>query len=130
MGGDAGLHLLGEVGIDSGRGIRRQQGDALGDLAAHQPGRTDDCYGLGVEFDDYLSAILDSLQDPAHILCQIRFADVENSGLHTADDAASSCRAAPAPRKAGRTTRRVKGVKKAVNELQIEPSGAPAAAGV
>ena len=32
--------------------------------------------------------------------------------------------------KAGRITRRVKGVKKVLNELQIEPSGAPAAAGV
>jgi len=88
MGGDSRFDILREVGIDSRRGTRAHQGDALGNLASCRFRRAEDGYGLGVALDDDLSPGFDLFEDRPYIPGQVAFADVQR--FHTCDDSVSS----------------------------------------
>ena len=77
MGGDSRFDILREVGIDSRCGVGGHQGDALGDLAAHEFSRADDGHRVRVPLDDDLGSGLDPFQDRPYIPGQVAFADVQ-----------------------------------------------------
>jgi hypothetical protein len=77
MGGDSRFDILLEIGIDGRRGVGGQQGDALGDFAAHRFRRPDDSYRLRIALDNNLGAGLDPLQDGPDIFRQVIFTDVQ-----------------------------------------------------
>ena len=77
MGGDSRIRVLREVGIDSRCGVGGHQDDAIGDFAAHQPGRADHSHRLRVALDNDLTSGLDPFQNRPYIPSQIAFADVQ-----------------------------------------------------
>ena len=76
MGRDGLFDVFSEVGVDGRHGVRWQECDAFGDLAAHRLDWAKNRNRLGVPLDNHLRSALHASQDGPDVFRQVTVANV------------------------------------------------------